>query len=1066
MLATVAVVSALLFGILYLGIIPFIGHLRDPKKLRKYPQLSMWSGISDLPFIIEAHKGFRSRRLAELHKVHPVVRIGPNSLSYGTHQAVKDIYGHSTRCTKDVMYEVLSGSHYHLADVIDKVDHQRKRKVLSSAFALKNLEGWEHKVADMTSRMVKAFESRCTEPPVSLGDIPREEDLTIDLWRWANFFAVSAIANIALSEDLGFLEQGDDLITSERMDGSTKKVHFKECLSATAWAQSNLVWSYKWYPTFVRLSKLLSRTYRQKWKQNEDWDGIVLNRATTRLKRYRNGEKLDDFFSVLMEDKNGRSNDLEWGEIIAEISIMMNAGSDTTAIAITNVIYRLLKNPDCMAKLRQEIDEALDEDDFVAPYDKVRHLPYLRACLDESLRIMPPNTFGLPRRTPPEGALILGDWVSGDTSVSMSAYVAHRDEAVFPEPERFIPERWLGEAGRELQPFFVAFSAGARGCIGRNISYLEQYILLATLLRHFEFALPSHDWEPRRRELFTCQLRFFDETESVAAQCAEPDFQSDQNAREPGSTNSEDDPSDPIVADAEPWNSDAPIYCASFNSFQVSSPAATRALPGPSGFDAGVTPQHGQSENGSGHSSFSPPYSTVSSHGTQDLSKQSYLGHSSKLLRAVLVRHFVDHLAYWFDLCDPEKHFEFIVPQLARTSPPLMNAILCVSATHLSRLSEEKRARHSPQLPAFGQDTAIYFHTEAIQPLMRLTANSVDLRDGNILAATVLLRWHEEIDAAPGADNQDSELFMRVKNLLIIEQFKFTPNEPHSSPSSGQLVVSPEPNASGEIDDASSPLSLSLQIRQNPGSSGLRRASFWIAFRQEIYTCFLNQRSFAIPLLPCSGFRSFNPAADVVWANRLIVFCADCIEFCYGSAELQEGSKAIPSLTSSAVDLVKTRWTTLKDLEQQWEQKLPSSFEPIYSSVTDDTSPQDVFPELWYLSAAHVTGLQHLELARILLTVHNPHLPRLGLGYFAKMQEQSFSIRSITRRLCGMALGNRRLPPALATACLGITTCGEYFQERREQEALLGIVDALRVEHGWPFRNTASRLRAAWGWDP
>jgi cytochrome P450 len=95
---------------------------------------------------------------------------------------------------------------------------------------------------------------------------------------------------------------------------------------------------------------------------------------------------------------------------------------------------------------------------------------------------------------------ILGQWVPGKTSVSMSAYVAHRDETVFPEAHLYKPERWLGEEGKALQPYFVAFSAGARSCIGRNISYLEQTVILATLVRRYEFALPSKDWELQREE--------------------------------------------------------------------------------------------------------------------------------------------------------------------------------------------------------------------------------------------------------------------------------------------------------------------------------------------------------------------------------------------------------------------------------------------------------------------------------------------------------------------------------------------------------------------------------------
>lgn len=168
---------------------------------------------------------------------------------------------------------------------------------------------------------------------------------------------------------------------------------------------------------------------------------------------------------------------------------------------MNNVIYNLLKNPECMVRLREEIDSVIDDTtETVAPYDKVKHLPYLRACLDESLRLTPPTTFGLPRRTPAEGARIMDSWIPGDTTVSISAYVAHRDPVVFPDPERYCPARWLGEKGKDLQPFFISFSAGARGCIGRNISYLEQTVLLASVLRRYEFALPSSEWEQERYE--------------------------------------------------------------------------------------------------------------------------------------------------------------------------------------------------------------------------------------------------------------------------------------------------------------------------------------------------------------------------------------------------------------------------------------------------------------------------------------------------------------------------------------------------------------------------------------
>ncbi|OQV05466.1 hypothetical protein CLAIMM_10199 [Cladophialophora immunda] len=484
---------------IYFIALPIYQHFQDAKGLRKFPTLSAFSGLSDLPFIIEAHKGFRSSALLKAHRDHPVVRIGPNSLSYGDPRAIKYIYGHNTSCSKDLFYSTLSGSHYHLADVVDKSEHARKRKVLASAYAIKNLEGWEFKVSDLTRRIMKAFDARCTAP-LQPGSLPCPDDLTVDYRHWTNLFTIAAIASIGLSEDLKLLDHGDDIVTSEKMDGTTKLAHFRDCLFATAWAQSNLVWAYSWYKALVRISGLVSSKYRECWRLNKDWDGIVWSRAMTRRRRYQAGEKLDDFFSALMEDKSGRENNLEWGEMVAEISIMMNAGSDTTAIAMNNAMYLLLKNPGALAKLREELDANLDEEDVIPPYDKIKHLPYLRACLDESLRILPPVSFGLPRRTPPEGLQILDDWIPGNTSVSMSAYVVHHDPSIFPEPNVFKPERWLGESGKDLQSYFIAFSTGARGCIGRNISYLEQSVVLAFMVKRYEFSLPHPNWEPTRRE--------------------------------------------------------------------------------------------------------------------------------------------------------------------------------------------------------------------------------------------------------------------------------------------------------------------------------------------------------------------------------------------------------------------------------------------------------------------------------------------------------------------------------------------------------------------------------------
>ena len=181
----------------------------------------------------------------------------------------------------------------------------------------------------------------------------------------------------------------------------------------------------------------------------------------------------------------------------------MDAGSDTTAIALTNVLYYLIKHPHVLRKLREEVAGVLTEE-RVAPYAKVKSLPYLRACLDESLRITPPLPRGLERKTPPQGMEIMGEQVAGDITVSVPTYVAHRDPTLFPNPDSYIPERWMdgSEGMKDMRAAFIPFTTGARACLGRNITMMEQQILIATLVHRYDFALPSQDWELDWEEAF------------------------------------------------------------------------------------------------------------------------------------------------------------------------------------------------------------------------------------------------------------------------------------------------------------------------------------------------------------------------------------------------------------------------------------------------------------------------------------------------------------------------------------------------------------------------------------
>ena len=357
-------------------------------------------------------------------------------------------------------------------------------------------------------------------------------------------------------------------------------------------------------------------------------------------------------------------------------------------------------------------------------------------------------------------------------------------------------------------------------------------------------------------------------------------------------------------------------------------------------------------------------------------------------------------------------------------------------------VSENRSIFMLPSLPELNNQTAVQFHNECIKDLIDLTSNPDEIQNENLLAAAIILRFHEEVDAPLRGDKEDSELFLRVTNMFITEQFPVTPHIPHSSP-----MIAHSGN------DLTPQSSLSGTLRP-PKPDGLRQAGFWVAFRQEIYTSFLKQRPYSLPLSHCEAFRSIAPAEDAVWADRMVVFCADVLVYCYGGVDQVSQAESPGS---------QDNWRELMASERLWTENMPASFTPIYSK-DPDRSIGDVLPEIWYLSDCHVTGVQHLELARILLAVHNPTRPRLGPGHFASMKALSRELKAIVLRLCGMALGNRKTPPALITAFLGIALCGDHFEDRSEQDAILGLLEELQGEHGWYVTDTMETLRQAWGW--
>ncbi|PGH29639.1 hypothetical protein GX50_07597 [[Emmonsia] crescens] len=162
--------------------------------------------------------------------------------------------------------------------------------------------------------------------------------------------------------------------------------------------------------------------------------------------------------------------------------------SHTTGNPLTITAYNIAANQEIYRMLTTELTRAIPDPKSEPAFAKLEKLPFLTAVIQEGLRL----SFGvlgrLPRVVPESGAEFNGYRVPAGTIVSMSSWMMHRNEELFPEPDKFDPSRWLDTkaSNKILGQYLVTFSKGSRQCIGMPLAYCEMYIALGRLFRHFD----------------------------------------------------------------------------------------------------------------------------------------------------------------------------------------------------------------------------------------------------------------------------------------------------------------------------------------------------------------------------------------------------------------------------------------------------------------------------------------------------------------------------------------------------------------------------------------------------
>ncbi|KAI9248283.1 cytochrome P450 [Phascolomyces articulosus] len=203
-----------------------------------------------------------------------------------------------------------------------------------------------------------------------------------------------------------------------------------------------------------------------------------------------------DLLTLMVEAEHEGQGRLTDEEFLSNLSVFFLAGHETTAAAVSFAIYYLAVHPEIQQKAREEVLGIFGDDphDILPTLEQTRELDYINRVIKETLRMDPPAV-SMVARTATKDTELSGVFIPKGTRLTVDVYELHRNPRIWNNPNQFDPERFApGGEAEQLSATglpWVAFSNGARTCIGMSFSLLEQRVSLSMLLRKYEWSLPE-----------------------------------------------------------------------------------------------------------------------------------------------------------------------------------------------------------------------------------------------------------------------------------------------------------------------------------------------------------------------------------------------------------------------------------------------------------------------------------------------------------------------------------------------------------------------------------------------
>jgi cytochrome P450 len=323
--------------------------------------------------------------------------------------------------------------------------HKQQRRLVMPAFHKKRIESYWSDMAAITGRMLDGWEADARAG--------RRRDMSLEMQQLAVRIATKTLFNLADSREAAAFTH---LIETW--------MQLSAAITVTLLPFDRPGFAYH---RFLRVSEKLEAALQEL------------------IERKRAGAaEADDVLSILVHAHDEEGGRLTDSELIGQTFILLVAGYETTARALTWTLFLLQQHPRILADL---LDELAGLNGGPPAVEEMRDFPLLDRVIKESLRILPPVY--ITTRSNPEPFPLGRYELPGGTNVVFSHYLTHHLPELFSDPDRFLPDRWLT---CEPSPYaYIPFSAGSRLCIGAPFATVELKVALPMILQRFRLTLPE-----------------------------------------------------------------------------------------------------------------------------------------------------------------------------------------------------------------------------------------------------------------------------------------------------------------------------------------------------------------------------------------------------------------------------------------------------------------------------------------------------------------------------------------------------------------------------------------------